>query len=251
MMIQGRVILPKLNANGCCVKKNRDFNSMKEADAKDVSSTAVKVKISEAGRKLNQDEKAAGPASAELQEMDSKEKERQRKLKYIATLEERLQDEDLTEKDKEVIQSDIVYLKKETMTNQEKIEALKSEMKEKQKENPTVCTIGYEILIGQIEKDEKERLKKLKELGFRSLQETADMDAEKMKMDEKNEAEDKESKENTLNQVNNSIDAFQIKEWQKNHEKKDDKNTDKLSKPKDKEEYNLKNMAVYEVNGSK
>lgn len=135
MMVQGR------NTQQTAATVSNEFVSKQKPDAPAANfpkaeaqeNPVVQVNISAAGRKLSQTEKSAGPADAQLKQWDAQEADRQRKLEYMHSIEERLQNENLSEEDRKMLEEDVAWLKKETMTNRDRIEELKTNMKNMEK----------------------------------------------------------------------------------------------------------------------
>lgn len=141
----------------------------------------VRVQSSAVARKFRLDEKSAGPASARLQTMDAEEEERQRKLQYMQSLEARLEDESLTAEDRKTLESDVAWLKKETMTNRDKIEELTVEMKALEKEHPFFdAGKFYSALIKPRIDWQEAHDQEVRELQQQARQEKAGVEAEAM-----------------------------------------------------------------------
>lgn len=187
MMVQGR------NTQQTAATVSNEFVSKQKPDAPAANfpkaeaqeNPVVQVNISAAGRKLSQTEKSAGPADAQLNELKVEEDERQRKLQYMHSLEERLKDENLSTEDRKLLETDVASLKKETMTNREKIAELKSEMIEREKKSDESGTffnpIGYLIQIRNLTALQKQKDEELRVLEPQAHQENANLAAAEMK----------------------------------------------------------------------
>lgn len=197
-------------ANGFCKKINNfKISRISEQTESNPTPPSVEIKISEVGLKLFNTEKTAGSATAKLKNMEKEEAERQRKIEYMHSLEDRLNNENLSADDRKSIETDIAYFKKETMTNRDKINELKSEMIQKEKEckekgiifNPS----GYMKLIQDRENWQKNHDQEVKLLLRDSRQEIADLEANEMKSAEA-EAQS-QSKNDQIGDFNNALES--------------------------------------------